>query len=192
MINHAVFPSRRNPANARIVIFSPDTVVLVLAVAKHHLLFRNKSVSMVSGVTDLEPIARALGRQRIQALHALHAFSGADTIGKCNQLGKATWLKIFLKSGRDTIGAPEQLLIVYAISSQQLAMLVSVVYDAYCPKGMDINSIHELRWLPAPKAIIEMVNCNCKGNCSSQRCGCRSHNLPYLTTLYICKILTEM
>ena len=189
MIHHAVFSFRRNPANARIVIFSPYIDVLVLAVANHHLLLRNTSVSMVSGVIDVEPIARALGRQRA---HALHAFSGADTVGKCNQLGKATWLKIFLKSGRDTIGAPEQLLIVYAISSQHLAMLVSVVCDAYCPKGIDINSIHELRWLPAPKAIIEMVNCNCKGNCSSQRCGCRSHNLPYLTTLYICKILTEL
>ena len=32
--------------------------------------------------------------------------------------------------------------------------------------------------LPAPKAIIEMVNYHCKGNCSSQSCGCRSHDVP--------------
>ena len=46
MIRHAVLSSRRNPANARILIFSPDTDVLVLAVANRHLLFRNTSVSM--------------------------------------------------------------------------------------------------------------------------------------------------
>ena len=39
--------------------------------------------------------------------------------------------------------------------------------------------------LPAPNAIIEMVNCHCKGNCSSQRCGCRSHNLA-CTELCLC------
>ena len=47
MIDHAVLSSRRNSANARIVIFSPDTDVLVLAVAKHHHLLRNASVSML-------------------------------------------------------------------------------------------------------------------------------------------------
>ena len=109
MIHHAVLSSRRNPANARIVILSPDTDVLVLAVANHHLLLRNTSVSMVSGVIDVEPMARAFGRQRAQLLPALHAFPGADTVGKFNQLGMATWLKIFMKAGSDTIGALEQL-----------------------------------------------------------------------------------
>ena len=84
MIHHAVLSSRRNPANARIVIFSPDTDVLVLPVANHHLLPRNTSVSMVSGVIDVEPIARALGRQRENTLPALHIFPRADTVGKIN------------------------------------------------------------------------------------------------------------
>ena len=39
--------------------------------------------------------------------------------------------------------------------------------------------------LPAPKAIIEMVNCHCTVNCSSQRCGCRSHSLA-CTELCLC------
>ena len=34
MIHHAVLSSRRNPANARIVIFSPDTDVLVLSLSR--------------------------------------------------------------------------------------------------------------------------------------------------------------
>jgi len=31
--------------------------------------------------------------------------------------------------------------------------------------------------LPAPKAIIEMVRCQCKTDCSSARCFCRTKNL---------------
>ena len=31
--------------------------------------------------------------------------------------------------------------------------------------------------LPAPKAIIEMVSCQCKRDCSSARCSCRTKNL---------------
>ena len=118
----------RNPANVRIVIFSPDTDVLALAVANHHLLLRNTSVSMVSGVINVEHIARALGRQRANTLPALPAFSGADIVGKFNQLGKAKWLKIFMKSGSDTIGALGQLLIVNETSAQQLAILASCVW----------------------------------------------------------------
>ena len=56
-----------------------------------------------------------------------------------NQLGKATWLKIFMTSGSDTIGALEQLLI--ETSEQQLAVLASFVCAAYCPKGIEINGI---------------------------------------------------
>ena len=78
MIHHAPLSSRQNPANARIVIFSTDNNVLVLAVAYHHLLTRKTSVAMASGVIDVEPIARALGRQRANALPTLNAFSGAD------------------------------------------------------------------------------------------------------------------
>ena len=101
-------------------------------------------MSMVSRVINVEPVACALGRQRALALPALHAFSGADTVGKFNQLGKATWLKIFMKSGSDTIEALQQVLIVNEISAQQLARLASFVCDAYCPNGIEINSIPEL------------------------------------------------
>jgi len=31
--------------------------------------------------------------------------------------------------------------------------------------------------LPAPKAIVEMVRCQCKADCSSARCSCRTKNL---------------
>ena len=58
-----------------------------------------------------------------------------------NQLGKVTWLNIFMTSGSDTIGALEQLLIENDTSEQQLAVLASFVCAAYCPKGIEINGI---------------------------------------------------
>lgn len=39
--------------------------------------------------------------------------------------------------------------------------------------------------LPAPKAIIEMVRCQCNGNCLAQRCSCRAKSLP-CTDLCLC------
>ncbi len=44
---------------------------------------------------------------------------------------------------------------------------------------------HTTNDLPAPNAIIEMVNCQCKGSCSSQRCGYRSHNLACIEQLFV-------
>ena len=32
--------------------------------------------------------------------------------------------------------------------------------------------------LPAPQAIIELVRCKCKTDCSTLRCSCRKNNLP--------------
>ena len=63
---------------------------------------------------------------------------------KFNQLGKATWLKICMASGSETIGALEQLLIENTIgaleqllienetSEQHLPVLASFVSAAYC------------------------------------------------------------
>ena len=37
---------------------------------------------------------------------------------------------------------------------------------------------------PAPEAIVEMVRCQCKGNCSSNRCSCKCKNLPAQTYVF--------
>ena len=117
-----------------IMIFSPDTDVLVLVVANHHLILQENI-----GVYGIRSHRRKAYRSCSWPTKGkLHAFSGADTVGKFNQLGRATWLNIFMKSGSDTIGVLEQLLIVNETSAQQLAMLGSVVCDAYCPKGIEI------------------------------------------------------
>ena len=43
---------------------------------------------------------------------------------------------------------------------------------------------------PPPKAIIEMVRCQCKGNCTSNRCSCKSNNLR-CTDLCMCNTHCE-
>ena len=72
------------------MIFSPDTDVLVLAAANRHLLLEQMQVSMASGVIDVWPITRVLGCHRAKTLPALHAFSGAENVGKFNRISKAT------------------------------------------------------------------------------------------------------
>ena len=42
----------------------------------------------------------------------------------------------------------------------------------------------------APEAIVEMVRCQCKGNCSANRCSCKSKNLP-CTDLCLCNTQCE-
>jgi len=44
---------------------------------------------------------------------------------------------------------------------------------------------HATNELPAPTAINEMVICHCKGKCSMQKCGCKSHNLA-CTDICLC------
>ena len=44
---------------------------------------------------------------------------------------------------------------------------------------------------PAPEAIVEMVRCQCKGNCSSNRCSCQSANLP-CTDLCLVTVCAKM
>ena len=52
---------------------------------------------MVSDV-QIEPLWRALGKERAKALPAFHAFTGADNTGRIFRIGKATWLKVCLKA----------------------------------------------------------------------------------------------
>ena len=81
MICLAAKASQRCP-DAQMVFFSPDTDVLVLAVTHYEKLCKKTSISMVSGMVDVEPTWRALGKEKAQVLSAFHAFTGADEIVK--------------------------------------------------------------------------------------------------------------
>ena len=90
---------------AQMVIFSPDTDVLVLAVAHYEKLCTNRAVCMASGRLEIEPIWNALGREKATALMAFHAFTGADNVGKLSGIGKTKWVQQFMKADRDIISA---------------------------------------------------------------------------------------
>ena len=70
MICLAAKASQRCP-DAQLVFFSPDTDVLVLAVTHYEKLCKKTSISMVSGMVDVEPTWRALGEEKAQVLMLL-------------------------------------------------------------------------------------------------------------------------
>jgi len=100
LIYQAVMVSQRNPPDAQMVFFSPDTDVLVLAIANCDLILKNTSISMASGVLRIEPIWTAIGAERAKALPAFHAFTGADNTGRFSRINKATWLQVYMKAER--------------------------------------------------------------------------------------------
>lgn len=188
----------------------------------------------------------------------LHAFSGADNTGRFARIGKPTWFKLFMEAEDDVIEALCTLCDDADMSEDFQLTLAQFVCTAYCPKGIQLSSIPELRWHlfckymaeseklpptlgalkqhilrahvqgrvwgqaavpqqelldplqngyhsdsddgqlqptttdvpPAPEAIVEMVRCQCKGNCSSNRCSCKSKNLP-CTDLCLCNTQCE-
>ena len=91
MICLAAEASQRCP-DAQLVFFTPDTDVLVLAVA-HDKLCKKASILIVSGAVEIEPIWRALGKEKVQALPVFHAFIGADNVGKFSGIGKTNWFQ---------------------------------------------------------------------------------------------------
>ena len=54
---------------------------------------------------------------------------------------------------------------------------LSPLQNGFCKDANGDLVSHTTEDLPAPKAIIEMVNCQSKGCCSSQRYDCRAHHL---------------
>ena len=100
MICLAAEASQRCP-DAKLVFFTPDTDVLVLAVAHYDKLCKKTSLSMVSGMEDIEPIWRALGKEKAQALPIFHAFTGADNVGKFLGIRKTKWFQQYMKADVD-------------------------------------------------------------------------------------------
>ena len=244
MICLAAKASQRCP-DAQLVFFSPDTDVLVLAVTHYEKLCKKTSISMVSGMVDVEPIWRALGEEKAQALSTFHAFTGADNIGKFSGIAKTRWFQQYMKADVNLPRALMKLPMEGDLTQEVKDELAKFVCLRYCPKGICITSIPDLRWhlfckqlaesnkvpptlgaleehikrvrlqsrvwfqatimqqqpfeplnfgyykntdgqilpvttkvLPAPQAIIELVRCKCKTDCSTLRCSCRKNNLP--------------
>ena len=146
LIHHAVLASRRNPSDAQVFFFSPDTDVLVLAIANYENLPKNTSVSMMSGIVEVNPIWTALGADRAKALPSFHAFTGADNTGRFAGIGKATWLNMYLKADDHVIRCLLTLSQTSDVTEDMMTTLASFVCTAYLPKGIQIDNIPELRW----------------------------------------------
>ncbi len=258
MICLGVSATERNSKDAHMTFFSPDTDVLVLVIANYDRLPINTTISMASGVQEVRPIWKALGQEKAKALPGLHAFTGTDNTGRFCRIGKATWFKLFLAAEDDIIEALATLCEDVNVSEELQVTLAQFVCSAYCPKGIQLLNIPELRWhmfckymaesekmpptmgalkqhilrahiearvwgqaavaeqklldplkngyykdsscenlkptttdvLPAPEAIVELVRCQCKGNCASNRCSCRFRDLP-CTDLCLCSSQCE-
>ena len=65
---------------------------------------------------------------------------------------------------------------------------LSPLQNGFCKYANGDRVSHTTDDLPAPKAIIEMVNCQYRGRCSSQRYGCRAHNL---SCIELCLCITH-
>ncbi|CAL8379834.1 unnamed protein product [Arctogadus glacialis] len=113
-IYQAVLASQRNPPDAKMVFFSPDTDVLVLVIANYDLMLKNTSISMASGVMGIEPIWRAIGSERAKALPAFHGSMALTTLEE------------------------------EEVAETMLATLASFVCAAYSPKVIYIKTISEL------------------------------------------------
>ena len=100
---------------------------------------------MVSGIVEVNLIWTALGTDREKALPAFYAFSVADNTGRFSRMGKATWLKNYIKEDHHIITAlhmPSQASEV----TDDLSTLATFVCAVYSQKGIQIENIPEMRW----------------------------------------------
>ena len=51
---------------------------------------------MVSGTVNIEPICRALGKEKAQALPIFHTFTGADNVAKFSGIAKTKWFQQYV------------------------------------------------------------------------------------------------
>lgn len=145
MICLAASAAQRCP-QARMVLFSPDTDVLVLAIANYRKLCRSTAISMTSCTLEIEPIWRVLGPDKAAALPAFHAFTGADNVGRFSGIGKVKWFQQYMNADNDIISAFIHLTDNNGITEEIRNALAKFVCLMYRPKGIDITNIPELRW----------------------------------------------
>jgi len=127
--------TERNRVSAQMTFFSSDTNVLYLIIANYDGLQKNTSISIVSSVQQTEPLWAALGPERAKVLPGLHAFSGADNIGRFARIGKPTWFKLFMEAKDDVIEALWTLSDEVDVSEDLQLTLAQFVCTAYRPKG---------------------------------------------------------
>jgi hypothetical protein len=99
---------------------------------------------MVTGVVNVEPIWRALGKEKAKALLIFHAFTG--NIGKFSGVSKTKWFQQYMKADINLPRALLKLPVDGNITEDVKEELAKFVCLKYCPKGVSIASIPDLRW----------------------------------------------
>ncbi|KAI4810921.1 hypothetical protein KUCAC02_013848, partial [Chaenocephalus aceratus] len=157
LIHQAVLASHRNPADAQLMFFSPDTDILVLVTANYDLLLKNTSISMASGVVQIEPLWRALAYSpkgiNIKTIPELrwHLF--------CKHRAEGDKLP-------PTLGVLKQHILRVHVQTRVWAQAAIALQDPQLDplhngyfRDSDGMKPTTTEVLPAPKAIIEMVQC---------------------------------
>jgi len=104
------------------------------------------AISMFSGILEIGLIWSALGREKAAALHVFNAFTGADNVGRFSGLGKTKWFQQYMKVDREVISALMKLTEESDVTQDVKDALAKFVCLMYCPKGIHIASIPDLRW----------------------------------------------
>lgn len=242
LIYQAVLASQQNPHDAQLVFFSPDTDVLVLVTANYDLMLKNTSISMASGLVQIEPLWLALGKERAKALASLSCIYWGWQYRKvlphrqgnlAAGLPQSRW--IYCQSSADAFGwsrcdqrnaVSPGILCMCSLLTQgdqhqgNLSTAMASLLQTYgrkwqAPSNTSPTALkqHMLRvhvqttvWAQAAlqdpqldplqngyyqhsdgmlkpvttdvlPAILELVQCKCKSDCSSGRCSCRAKDL---------------
>ena len=129
-----------------ICVFADDTDILVLLLAHFSHLSPNVYMYMKSGKVCIKDIHAAIGPGKAKALLGFHTFTGCDTTGRFAGKSKITWLRHFLNMDQATIEAFYALGSEEELSGETEAALQSFVCKGYCPAGVSITSLKDLRW----------------------------------------------
>ncbi|KAG1663115.1 hypothetical protein GQR58_020553 [Nymphon striatum] len=164
MICLAVEASHRYP-DAQLIFFTPDTDVLVLVVSKQNKIKQNKMVP------------KSVKGHRLQwyrMASVLQTTRGKQQVTICDN---TCALEEHIKRVRLQSRVWCQATVMQQQPFEPLEFGYCIDTDGLRPVTTKI--------LPAPQAIIELVRCQFKTNCSSQRCSCRKNNLT-CTELCLC------
>jgi len=131
---------------ARVVFFSSDTDVLVLAVAHYNKLCRNTAISMVSGSLEIGPIWSVLGREKAAALG--YMYSTHSPVRQCWEIfwPWSKWFQQYMKVDREVISALMKLTEEGDVTQDVKDALAKFVCLLNCPKDIHITSVPDLRW----------------------------------------------
>lgn len=110
---------------------------------------------MVSGIIDIEPIWRALGEEKARALPMFHAFTGTDNVGKFSGISKIKWFQRYIKADVDLPRVLMKLPVESDLMQEVKDELEKFVCMWYCPKGVQITNVYNLRWHMFCKQLAE-------------------------------------